>query len=300
VSAKDHSNNWGRWGDDDERGALNLISEDVVKRGASAITTGKVYPLGIPLQAEGVPNFNYRGTPMRLTLEDSTDEGDYAEYGCAPGTGAHEDVLVFASHATSHMDALIHVYEDHEHYNGVPHVAMRAMTGATKLGIEKCGGFASRAVLLDLVRYFDDGPWLAEGHKVMGADLQGACDAQGVELLPGDIALLRFGYLDMWWAQKGEVGFGQAGIGLDAAEWLAAKDVVAVGADNSAVEVVPFDENDFLSGHKVLLVRHGIHLLEFLDLSAPARDECWVGLLSVAPLKITGATGCPINPIFVG
>ena len=104
----------------------------------------------------------------------------------------------------------------------------------------------------------------------------------------------------MWWAQKGEVGFGQAGIGLDAAEWLAAKDVVAVGADNSAIEVVPFDENDFLSGHKVLLVRHGIYLLEFLDLSAPARDECWEGLLSVAPLKITGATGCPINPIFVG
>jgi len=47
-------------------------------------------------------------------------------------------------------------------------------------------------------------------------------------------------------------------------------------------------------------VRHGIYLLEFLDLSAPARDECWEGLLSVAPLKITGATGCPINPIFVG
>ena len=57
-----------------------------------------------------MPNYDYRGTPMRLTLEDSTDDGIYAEYGCAPGTGAHEDVLVFASHATSHMDALIHVY----------------------------------------------------------------------------------------------------------------------------------------------------------------------------------------------
>jgi hypothetical protein len=162
---------------------------------------------------------------------------------------------------------------------------MRAMTGATKLGIEKCGGFASRAVLLDLVRYFDDGPWLAEGHKVTGADLQGACDAQGVELLPGDIALLRFGYLDMWWSKNGEVGFGQAGIGLDAAEWLAAKDVVAVGADNSAIEVVPFDENDFLSGHKVCSC--ATDLPARVPGSFGPRDECWEAL-SVAPLKITG------------
>jgi kynurenine formamidase len=299
VSANGN-NNWGRWGDDDERGALNLLTPEAVMRGASAITTGKVYPLGIPIQAEGVPNFDYRGKPMRLTLEDSTDEGSYAEYGCAPGTGAHEDVLIFASHATSHMDALIHVYEDHQHYNGVPHLAMRAMVGATKLGIEKAAGFASRAVLLDFVRYFDEGPWVLGGRNVTGADLQGACDAQGVEIQSGDIVLLRFGYLDMWWAQNGEVGFDQPGLGLDGAEWLAAKDVIAVGADNAAVECVPFDGNDFLAVHKVLLVRHGIYMLEFLDLSAPARDECWEGLLSVAPLKITGATGCPINPIFVG
>jgi kynurenine formamidase len=135
---------------------------------------------------------------------------------------------------------------------------------------------------------------------VNGADLEAACQAQGVEIGSGDIALLRFGYLDMWWAQNGEPGLDQPGIGIDGAEWLAAKDVVAVGADNAAVEVVPFDDNDFLSVHKVLLVRHGIYMLEFLDLSAPARDECWEGLLSVAPLKVTGATGSPINPIFVG
>ena len=75
------NNNWGRWGDDDERGALNLITADSVMRGAAAVTTGKVYPLGIPIQAEGVPTYDYRGKPMRLTLEDATDEGAYAEYG---------------------------------------------------------------------------------------------------------------------------------------------------------------------------------------------------------------------------
>jgi kynurenine formamidase len=291
--------NWGRWGPDDERGALNLLGPDVVRAAAASITSGRVYPLGIPIQAEGVPLLDYRGKPMRLTLQDSTDEGIYEAYGCKPGTGAHEDVMVFASHTTSHMDALIHVYEDGKHYNGVPAGAMRALSGATRLGIEKVGGFAARAVLLDMPRYFGDEAWVQPGRNITGDDLAGAASGQGVEVRAGDVVLVRTGYLDMWFQRQPDVGFEQPGIGLDAARWLAARDVVAVGCDNAAVEVIPFDGNDFLAVHKVLLVRSGIYMLEFLDLSAPAREEAWEGLLSVAPLKVTGATGSPVNPIYV-
>lgn len=291
--------NWGRWGDDDERGALNLLTPDVLKAAAASVKTGRFYPLGIPIQAEGVPLMDYRGKPMRLTLEDSTDEGMYEAYGCKPGTGAHEDVVIFASHTTSHMDALIHVYEDGKHYNGVPSRAMRAMLGATKLGIEKCGGFAARGVLLDMPRYFGDPKWVEPGRNITGEDLEGACAAQGVEVRAGDVVLVRTGYLQKWFEEQGDQGYAQAGIGLDAAEWLASKDVVAVGSDNAAVEAIPFDGNDFLAVHKVLLVRRGIYMLEFLDLSAPAADQAWEGLLAVAPLKVTGATGSPINPIYV-
>ncbi len=298
-TASQETTNWGRWGEDDERGALNLLTPEVVKAAAGSIRTGRVYPLGIPIQAEGVPLMDYRGKPMRLTLQDSTDVGIYDQYGCKPGTGAHEDVMVFASHTTSHMDALIHVYEDERHYNGVPSGAMRAQSGATKLGIEKVGGFAARAVLLDMVRYFGDPDWVEPGRNITGEDLAGACEAQGVEVRAGDVVLIRTGYLQMWYEKRDEVGFGQPGIGFDAADWLAARDVVAVGSDNAAVEVIPFEENDFLGVHKVLLVRRGIYLIEFLDLSQPAAGEAWEGLLAVAPLKVTGATGSPVNPIFV-
>jgi kynurenine formamidase len=291
--------NWGRWGADDERGALNLLGPEVVRAAAASITSGRVYPLGIPIQAEGVPLLDYRGKPMRLTLQDSTDEGIYEAYGCKPGTGAHEDVMVFASHTTSHMDALIHVYEDGQHYNGVPAGAMRALSGATRLGIEKVGGFAARAVLLDMPRYYGDEAWVEPGRNISGEDLAGAAAAQGVDVRAGDVVLVRTGYLDMWFQRQPDVGFEQPGIGLDAARWLAGRDVVAVGCDNAAVEVIPFDGNDFLAVHKVLLVRSGIYMLEFLDLSAPAADEAWEGLLAVAPLKVTGATGSPVNPIFV-
>ncbi len=299
ADTKADKTNWGRWGDDDERGALNLLTPDVLKAAAASIRTGRVYPLGIPIQADGVPLMDYRGKPMRLTLQDSTDVGIYDQYGAKPGTGAHEDVMIFASHTTSHMDALIHVYEDEQHYNGIPSGAMRAQSGATKLGIEKVGGFAARAVLLDMVRYFGDAEWVEPGRNITGDDLAGACAAQQVDVRAGDVVLVRTGYLQMWYEKKEDSGFAQPGIGFDAAAWLAARDVVAVGCDNAAVEVIPFEENDFLGVHKVLLVRRGIYMIEFLDLSKPAAEEAWEGLLAVAPLKVTGATGSPVNPIFV-
>jgi kynurenine formamidase len=295
-------NNWGRWGADDERGSLNLLTPDVVKSAAASIKTGKVYSLGIPIQGHGVPLMDYRGTPMRLTLQDSTDDGIYEMYGCHKGTGAHEDVLVMASHTTSHMDALVHVYGDYKHYNGVGHDAMHALGGAQKLGIDKVGGFAARAVLLDMVKYFDEGEWVTLGRNITSNDLKSAAKNQGVEVRAGDVVLVRTGYLQFWWdnlAKGGQQPFEQAGIGADAANWLADIDVVAVGSDNAAVEAIPFDDNDFLIVHKILLVNAGIYLLEFINLLEPAQDQAYEGVITVAPLKVTGATGSPINPIFI-
>jgi kynurenine formamidase len=296
------TNNWGRWGADDERGALNHLTPEVIRAAAASITTGKVYSLGIPIQGQGVPLLEYRGTPMRLTLQDGTDDGLFAVYGAQDGTGAHEDVLVMASHTTSHMDALVHVYEDHKHYNGVPFSEMRALSGAAKLGIEKVGGFAARAVILDLVKHLGADGWLEPGTMITAADLQGAAAAQGTEVRAGDVVLVRTGHLQMWWANNaagGPEGFAQAGIGADAANWLASMDVTAVGSDNAAVEVIPFDENDFLIVHKILLVQAGIYMIEHLDLAAPAADGNYEGIIAVAPLKVTGDPVAPVNPVFI-
>ncbi len=295
-------NNWGRWGAEDERGSLNLLTPEVVKAATASITTGRVYSLGIPIQGHGVPLMDYRGTPMRLTLQDSTDDGIYEMYGCHTGTGAHEDVLVMASHTTSHMDALVHVYGDYKHYNGVGHDVMHALGGAQKLGIDKVGGFAARAVLLDMVSYFDEGEWVPLGRNITSNDLKSAATKEGVDVRAGDVVLVRTGYLQFWWdnlAKGGQQPFEQAGIGADAANWLAESDIVAVGCDNAAVEVIPFDDNDFLIVHKILLVNAGIYMLEFLNLIEPATDGAYEGIITVAPLKVTGATGSPINPIFI-
>src|SRR5262245_54693802 len=225
--------NWGRWGDDDERGALNLLTPERVRAGASAVTTGKVYSLGIPIQSQGVPLLDYRGTPMRLTLMNESDDGAYEAYGAAEGTGAHEDVLVFASHTTSHMDALCHVYEDHRHYNGVAAAEMKTNTGAGRLGIEKVGGSAARAVMLDPPK-LKGAQWLDPGYMITADDLDAAQRAQRVTVEAGDVVLIRTGYLDFWFAHTPDIPFENPGIGLDTAGWLVDHDVAAVGSDNSA------------------------------------------------------------------
>lgn len=302
TGAPGRANNWYRWGADDERGALNLLGPGTVRRAAAAITSGHVYSLGIPIQQRDVPLIEYRGTPMRLTLQDSTDEGTAPpEFDCAPGTGSHEDVLVMASHTTSHMDALIHVYHEYRHYNGIGYKTMQATAGATKLGIDKVGAVAARGVLLDMVGYFGCAEdWIPPGRVITANDLQGAARKQGIEIRAGDAVLIRTGYLQYWLANRpGPEAISQPGIGLDAGSWLAAQDVVVVGSDNAAVEVIPFDQGDFLGVHKTLLVDHGIYLIEYLDLAAPARAGDYVGLFTVGPLKVTGATGSPVNPVFV-
>ena len=59
--------NWGRWGDDDERGTLNLITPEAVIAATKVVKTGKVYNLGLPVARYGTPVFPYRGAPQRLT-----------------------------------------------------------------------------------------------------------------------------------------------------------------------------------------------------------------------------------------
>ena len=113
------TDNWGRWGEGDERGALNLLTPDVVLAATRVCTTGRVYSLSLPIQQEGVPIVAYRNPPMRLTLTNDSDKGMFAEYG-APDTGANEDFLVLASHNETHMDALCHVFHEGLMYNGYP------------------------------------------------------------------------------------------------------------------------------------------------------------------------------------
>lgn len=291
--------NWGRWGDDDERGTLNLLSPEVVLSATKVCKTGQVYNLGLPVARHGTPVFDFRGPPQRLTLVSQTDAGMNAAYGAPDGLGSCEDVLVIAAHNGTHMDALCHVYSDDQFYNGYPASEFTSHNGAPRNGIEKSAGFAGRAVLLDLPRH-QGVDWLEPGTNVTADDLEACRAAQGVALGAGDILLVRTGWLDLFYSlERGTPPpIMQPGLGSSTVEYIADHDLSAVGCDNGAVEVIPFD-GIFLSVHVELLVKRGITLLEHLVLSPLAADGVHECLLVVAPLLVTGGSGSPINPIAI-
>ncbi|MYS84282.1 cyclase family protein [Embleya scabrispora] len=295
--------NWGRWGAEDERGALNLIEPAGVRAAAHEIRTGRSYSLALPIVRGNQPAFDFRGTPQRLTLVSQTD-AMYEGFEGGDDVGSNEDVLIIPSHNLTHMDALCHVQAKGRFYNGFPADSFRSHTGAGRCGIDKLGAFASRAVLLDLPRHFDT-PYLEGGYRITGADLAGCAERQGVEVRSGDALLVRTGYLDEYRATVAagrEPSFAQPGLSLDAVEYVRAHDISVVGADNSAIECIPFDDR-FLSVHIALLVESGVPLLEHLWLSELAEVMAEAGayscLLCVAPLPVTGATGSPINPVAI-
>ena len=286
--------NWGRWGTDDQRGALNLVEPPVVLEAMRRCRTGKVYSLAIPIGHFATPQVADRPLPERLTLSAPADAAVYAAYGAAEGVGANEDMIMIPSHAGTHMDALCHVYSEGTVYNGHPATSFTPKAGAAKCGIDQTGSFAGRAVLLDVAGWAGEDA-LEGGRIVTSADLESTRSAQGTELLPGDILLVRTG-----WLQSGDRQGAQPGLGLDAVEFVRDHDVAVVGSDNSAVEAIPFDRNVFLAVHIELLVKLGVTLIEHLWLAELAADRCYESLLVVGALPVTGATGSPVNPIAIG
>ncbi|MFL5843494.1 MAG: cyclase family protein [Solirubrobacteraceae bacterium] len=295
-----NTDNWGRWGADDEAGAANLLTADTVLEALRGCRSGRVYALGSPIQRHGIPSVPYRPDPMRLTLINQTDEKALEAFGATGGIGSVEDVLSFGSHAVTHIDALSHIYAEDRIYNGFSKDEATTLGGAARCGIEKAGPMVTRGLLVDVAGH-KGVPCLDPGQVVTAADLEEAMTAQGIAPRQGDAVLVRTGWFEAFLADEaGDLAPEQPGLGLEAARLLAAADVALVGADNTAVEAMPFDNGDFVTVHIELLVRRGIHLIEHLRLEELARDGCHEFLFAVAPLPLVGATASPVNPIAIG
>lgn len=289
-------NNWGKWGPQDERGALNYIASEQMVRAAGLVRRGRVYPLALPVQQHKVPVFPGRAPALHFM---TMDGGDYAAGHKAKGGFQYtDDYLVLACHAGTHMDALAHVCSEGTMYNGFPAVEVRSY-GARRGGIDKVGAIFTRGVLLDLAGLHGV-PHLPAQHEVVAADLDACCRAQGVSVGPGDAVLLRTGWLTLY--ERDPMGFDreQPGLGLDSVPWFAERQVSVIAADNTAVEKVPARHGEELFPVHVRLLRDlGIYLMELLDLEALARDRVHEFLFVAAPLRITGGVGSPLTPLAV-
>ena len=276
--------NWQRWGVDDERGTWNLLTAERVRQAAGLVKTGKVYSLSVPLEAEG-PQFPTRHKTWKVT-----------RYASSPDRSGADDIVTMHSHSGTHMDALCHIWYGGKLYNGYSAAEHITSDGATRNAIDRLPYLTGRGVLLDIAGW-KGVDHLALGEAVTANDLDGCAAAQGVTIAAGDLLLVRTGWIRVFQRDRVHFNRGEPGIDVSVLPWLKQHDVVAVGADNHAVEVIAQMPPAQLPIHKAAIRDLGCYLVEYLNLEELAADRVYTCLLVIAPLRLTGGIGSPVNPI---
>ena len=291
--------NWGRWGSDDERGALNLITPEKVAAAARR-SSGRVVSCGRLLPV--VPAVD-NPTPAQHMM---IIGGDCLDATGVPGLETALDYVGVAFHgmSVSHLDALCHVFQGGLMYNGFPATDVKSIGAMRNSVMTSAGGIASRGVLLDIPR-LRGVAYLEPRDTISRDELDAATRDAGLEIEPGDIVLVSTGR-DVRRAEFGPwdpLEVGMAGLAPECAYWIREHDVAVIGADGVS-DPLPSNDNGWpIPIHMCCLVAMGVMLLDNLDLSglaaACADEQRWEFLFTVSPLQIFGGTGSPVNPIAI-
>jgi kynurenine formamidase len=290
----DKLSNWGRWGTEDQRGALNFITNEKRIEAARLMQTGQAISLALPLPTTaGIDNPNpvthlayQMGTEPRATYHQSMDYFAISPHGMA----------------TTHLDALCHVFWRNKMYNGFDAAEVRA-DGAHRCGVEVMrDGVMTRGVLLDIpalrgVR------WLEPGDAIFPDELDAAQKLHRVEVRQGDMLFVRTGRTFKRRAEGPWDIMRQGMAGLDASclPWLFEHGIAILGSDGIS-DVAPsgYRETPFPI-HAVAIVAMGVHLIDNADLEALAEACAKLGryefLFVLAPLVLERGTASPVNPL---
>ena len=199
------------------------------------------------------------------------------------------------SHVSTHIDALGHIGIGDTLYGGASANESVSDGGLSHGGIEQTPPFITRAVLIDVAAY-KGVDRLDAGYAIQAADLEGALQAQGVDVSEGIIVLIHTGSDDTFLNSPEAHAASSPGLSLDAGRWLSRHRVVAVGADNHALEVQPGEVDGVLFPvHQHLLVNQGIYIIENMKLDELAERRVFESTLIMLPTKFTGATGAPVK-----
>jgi len=297
--------NWGKWGPDDELGTLNYITPERIAAACRLATTGKVFALGIPLERHGPQSgTRARFNPIHTMFRDGGDAPKTpAEVKEAEGYGGSDDWIVMPLQCVTQWDSLAHIFYEGKMYNGYD-AALVTSSGAAKNSIDKTKSkLVGRGVLLDVARH-KGVKALEPGYAITVADLEATAAAARVEVLPGDILLVRTGHMSRYLDTNDWRHYDldpSPGLSVHTTPWLHAKQIAAIGCDNYAVEVRPSEIPGFRNPfHVAAIPNMGLTLGEIFFLEELA-DDCaadgrYAFLLVAPPLPVTRAVGTPINP----
>ncbi len=279
--------NWGRWGKDDQRGTLNLITPAKRKQAAGLVREGVSVSLAHDFSNEkGVDNT--RPLEYTMTLIEPV---------------AMEELRIFYHGLTyAHMDAMCHARYKGKAYNGFD-ASLATEAGCAKGGVQHLKeGILTRGILIDVPR-LKGVPYLTGGTPVTASDVEEWEKKARVRIQSGDVVLIRTGR----WAKRAANGpfslqSESPGVHVSMLPLLKARDAAVLGTD-VGLDVAPtgVEAGVQIPTHTVAIAGMGMIIIDNADLEAlaetAARLNRWEFMFSAAPLPVIGATGSPLNAI---
>lgn len=300
---------WGRWGPEDEVGLLNLVSGAEVVDAARLVRTGKTFTLGLRVFDErGDPLSAERHRAMHVSYRDWSHYASGKAEKDSRNSCSADDGIFISCHGTTHMDALGHIWVDDELYNGYPAKTTASWLELCSIAPISQRGVVTRGVLLD-VAAARGVPYLPRTSEITLRELLAVAADAGIEVGKGDVILIRTGSLPRFYQEGSEEFFrdySEPGLSDDPEliEWIDRQQIVGFGTDSLANELPHSTRSDQMYPlHRLLLRNRGMTFHEALwleELAADSRaDGCYAGLYVALPLKLVGASGSPMNPLFV-
>ncbi len=292
VALLQERRNWGRWGEDDQRGAINLITAEKRAAAASLVRTGRIVSLSrdfptVPGPGNPIPAQHWMRTMRRK------------------GGGAALDYVgtVYHGFTTTHLDALCHIWGEDGLWNGRDPDREIRSNGARWGGVQHWrDGIVTRGVLLDVTKHRSE-PFVTLDRPVHDSELEAIARSQGVTVAAGD-ALVVYSGREAWQRADPAVaaiyGLDQPRPGLHASclRFLREQDIAVLVWD--LMDAAP-DEYDLPWTVHGAIFAYGVALIDNALLeplaAACAEEGRYEFLLTVAPLPIIGGTGSPVNPI---
>lgn len=292
---KTELSNWGRWGKDDQRGTLNLITPAKRKEAAALVKDGVTVSLARNLDTvKAVDN----GSPFTRTMNP-----------IRPAASSDQFTINYHGSAHTHLDALGHHFIGGKMYNGFGRDEFVTLDKGAERGAitTAADGIVTRGILIDIPR-LKGVEFLEPGTRITLADIEAFEKMAGVKVGPGDAVFFRTGR----WVRRAKVGpwnVNEAAAGLDTAvlPWIRARDIAIMGSeyaiDASPIPKTITDPDDYLPIHNFVLVMLGMQLIDNTHLealaAAAAERKRWEFMFSVAPLRIENGTGSPVNPLAI-
>lgn len=289
--------NWGRWGKDDQMGAVNLITAEKRKQALRVVKDGASFSMARNAEFEKAVD-NNAPIERKMTRTGVVD----AKKG-PPETGGSGDTFFVNYHGYvhTHMDSLCHFFYKGKMYNGYSQEEVTENGAARNSILNFKNGIVTRAVLFDIPR-LKGVDYLEPGTRIYPEDLDAWEKKARVKVEPGDVVLIRTGR----WARRDAKGpwpisEGLAGLYVTSAKWLRLRDVAILGSD-AAQDVRPSGIDEIQQPiHLLVLVAMGMPIFDNLDLELVAREAAkrqrWEFLVTASPAAVPGATGSVLNPI---